>query len=73
MPVLGVYTICNTGSVIVHAIDQYGERVFASINGENPEVCDIVPEINEDGEEIWGFRFSGSDWFINLDDVMRVA
>ena len=72
MPVIGVYTFCGAGSVLIHEINQCDERVFASINGKNPEWCDIVFSINEYGEYLWGFYFEDSDWFINLDNVMRV-
>ena len=39
--VIGVFAICNTGAVLVHAIDYGEDRVLASINGENPEWCSL--------------------------------
>ncbi len=35
--VIGVYTICNTGAVLVHQIDYSEDRVLASINGQGPK------------------------------------
>jgi len=37
--VIGVYSLCNTGAVLVHAIDYAEDKILASINGENPEWC----------------------------------
>ena len=31
--VIGVYSLCNTGVVLVHAIDYAEEKILASING----------------------------------------
>ena len=40
--VIGVYAICNTGAVLVHAIDYGEDKVLASINGEDAEWCDLT-------------------------------
>ena len=67
--IIGVYTFCNTGSVLVHAID--GDRVLASINGEDAAWCDVTEEYVEATEELeCGFRFG--KWFIPFSEVMRV-
>ena len=67
--IVGVYTFCNTGSVLVHAID--GDRVLASINGEDAAWCDVTEEYVEATEELeCGFRFG--KWFIPFSEVMRV-
>lgn len=67
--IVGVYTFCNTGSVLVHAID--GDRVLASINGEDAAWCDVIEQYVEATEELeCGFRFG--KWFIPFSEVMRV-
>ena len=67
--IVGVYTFCNTGSVLVHAID--GDRVLASINGKDAAWCDVTEEYVEATEELeCGFRFG--KWFIPFSEVMRV-
>ena len=67
--VIGSYPFSNTGSVLVHAID--GDRVLASINGEDAAWCDVTEEYVEATEELeCGFRFG--KWFIPFSEVMRV-
>ncbi|MBR3585255.1 MAG: hypothetical protein IKO00_04470 [Oscillospiraceae bacterium] len=68
--VIGVYPICNTGAVLVHAID-YGEgRVLASVNGADPEWCGLTEEYMETTEELeLGFRLG--ELFIPFCEVMR--
>lgn len=67
--VIGAYLFCNTGSVLVHAID--GDRVLASINGEDAAWCDVTEEYVEATEELeCGFRFGKR--FIPFSEVMRV-
>ena len=34
---IGVFPMFNTGDICVHEIDHAEDRVFASMNGENPE------------------------------------
>ena len=68
--VIGVYPICNTGAVLVHAIDYGEDRVLASINGENPEWCDMTEEYMElTGELEQGFHLG--ELFIPFCEVMR--
>ena len=65
--VIGVYPICNTGAVLVHAID-YGEgRVLASVNGADPEWTEEYMETTEELE--LGFRLG--ELFIPFCEVMR--
>ena len=45
--VIGVYAICNTGAVLVHAIDYGEDKVLASINGEDAEWCDLTEQYME--------------------------
>ena len=68
--VIGVYPICNTGAVLVHAID-YGEnRVLASVNGADPAWCRLEEEYMEaTGDLELGFRLG--EWFIPFCEVMR--
>ena len=63
LPVIGTYPICNTGAVLVHRID--GDRVLASINGTDPEWCQIM-----EAEE--GLGFTLGSFFVPLVEVMRV-
>ena len=58
--VIGVYPLFNTGGICVHAIDYAEDKVPASVNGENPEWCEMAekPQPEEDGSEMEsGFLF----------------
>jgi len=48
--VIGVYTFCSTGSVLVHELD--GDKVLASINGKHLEWCDITERYSEDKKRL---------------------
>lgn len=68
--VIGVYALCNTGAVLVHAIDYGEDRVLASINGEDAEWCSLTEEYMEaTGELELGFTLGGL--FIPFCEVMR--
>ena len=68
--VIGVYTICNTGAVLVHAIDYGEDKVLASINGIEPEWCDLTEEYMEVTQELeLGFRLGSL--FVPFCEVMR--
>ena len=68
--VIGVYSLCNTGAVLVHAIDYAEDKILASINGENPKWCDMTEEFMEvTGETELGFTLGS--FFIPLCEVMR--
>ena len=69
LKVIGTYPLTNTGSVCIHAIDDDGEMILASINGVDPEWCWMTDEIR-DGEPELGF-YLGS-FFVPLCQVMRV-
>ena len=66
----GVYGLCNTGAVLVHAIDYPEDKVLASINGENPQWCDITEACREGEDELELGFFLGSI-FVPFCDVMR--
>ena len=34
---IGVFAVCNTGGICVHAIDHTEEKVLASMNGKDPK------------------------------------
>ena len=68
MDVIGVYAICNTGSVCVHELAD--DRVLASINGHDPMWCDVTEKVNDDGE--WESGFVLGYFFIPFSQVMRV-
>lgn len=68
--IIGVYPICNTGAVLVHAIDYAESRILVSINGPESCWCPITEEYVEvTGELELGFRLGS--WFIPLCEVMR--
>ena len=66
--VIGIYSITNTGAVLVHSIDYDQDRVLASINGQRPTWCDMM-EKDIDGELTLGFVFGA--FFIPFDQIMR--
>ena len=68
--VIGVYGLCNTGSVLVHAIDYPEDKVLASINGDNPQWCEITEACRE-GEDELELGFFLSSFFVPFYDVMR--
>ncbi len=68
--VIGVYSLSNTGAVLVHAIDYGEDKILASINGQNPEWCSMTEEYVELTEELeLGFRIG--DLFVPFCEVMR--
>ena len=68
--VIGVYTLCNTGAVLLHKIDYGEDRVLASINGRNPEWCSLKEEYWEcTGEQELGFNLGSI--FVPLAEVQR--
>ena len=68
--VIGVYSLTNTGAVLVHAIDYDGERVLASINGRDAEWCGLTEACAEGMEDMeLGFRLGSI--FVPLSEVMR--
>jgi len=68
--VIGVYTLTNTGAVLVHAIDYSEDKILASINGENPEWCRMTEQYVEHlEEEELGFLLG--ELFVPLCEVMR--
>ena len=68
--VIGVYPLCNTGTVLVHKLDYGEDRVLASINGADPEWCSLVEEYYEcSGEPELGF-YLGSI-FVPFIEVQR--
>lgn len=68
--VIGVYTLCNTGVVLVHQIDYGEDRVLASFSGSEPEWCEMTEQyMEETGEEELGFTLGSL--FVPLFQVMR--
>ena len=68
--VIGVYPVCNTGAVLVHAIDYGEDKVLASINGKDPEWCCLTEQYVEGtGEEELGFTLGS--FFVPFCEVMR--
>lgn len=72
---IGVFPMFNTGNICVHEIDHAEDRVFASMNGENPEWYSITEkpqsEMGGDGDEMEsGFLFGS--FFVPFSKIMRV-
>lgn len=71
--VIGVYPLFNTGGICVHAIDYAEDKVLASVNGENPEWCEMAeksqPE-DDDSEMESGFLFGS--FFVPFSGVIRM-
>ena len=68
--VLGVCSFCNTGAILIHAIDYSEDKVLASINGEGVEWCAMTEQYTEvAGEMEPGFTFGSL--FIPFAEVMR--
>lgn len=71
--VIGVYPLFNTGGICVHVIDYAEDKVLASVNGENPEWCEMAEKLQpeEDGSEMEsGFLFGS--FFVPFSGVMRM-
>ena len=65
--IIGVFPMFNTGGICVHAED----KVLASVNGENPEWCEMAEQPQEDGDEMEsGFLFGS--FFVPFSGVMRM-
>lgn len=72
LPVIGVYTISNNGSLVVHAIED--ERVQVSLNGGVPEWCERYSQIVVDDQAefemedgfLWGERR------VPFSEIMRI-
>lgn len=50
--IVGVFPMFNTGGICVHAIDDAEDKVLASVNGENPEWCEMTEQPRENGDEM---------------------
>ena len=68
--VIGVYTLCNTGAVLVHAIDYGEDKVLASINGISPEWCEMTEQYTEAAGEM-ELGFCLGSLFVPFSEIMR--
>lgn len=71
--VIGVFPVCNTGGICVHAIDYAEDKVLASMNVEDPEWLAIIerPLSEISGNEMEsGFVFGS--FFVPFSEVLRV-
>ena len=68
--VIGIYALCNTGAVLVHQIDYAEDKVLASLNGKDPEWCEIKEEYSEETQDAEPGFYLGSI-FVPLAEVMR--
>lgn len=76
--IIGVFPVCNTGGICVHEIDYAGDRVLASMNGENPEWHPIEEKCmaeltgEEKDRDVWEQGFMFGSFFVPFSEVMRV-
>ena len=72
LPVIGVYTISNNGSLVVHAIDD--ERVQVSLNGGEPEWCERYSQIvvDDQGEFDMEDGFLWGEMKVPFSGIMRI-
>ena len=72
LPVLGIYPLTNTGSLVIHSMDD--EQVQVSLNGGKPESCERVSQIklDDDGEYDMVDGFLWGEMLVPFDDVMRL-
>lgn len=72
LPVIGVYTISNNGSLVVHAIED--ERVQVSLNGGVPEWCERYSQIavNDQGEYDMEDGFLWGELRVPFSEIMRI-
>ena len=69
---VAAYPMFNTGGICVHAIDDAEDKVLASVNGENPEWCEMAEQPQEDGDEMEsGFLFGS--FFVAFSGVIRMG
>ncbi len=68
---IGVYSLTNACSVLVHRIDYMDDRVLFSLNCESPEWCEMTEEYVESSDSLEpGFAFGSL--FVPFSEVMRV-
>jgi hypothetical protein len=71
--VIAAYCIGNAASVNIYEIEyDIVDRVLAGINNEEPEWYDIVYDFDNDDEEDTRAGFMMGEWFIPLDECMKV-
>ena len=68
--IIGVYPICNTGAVLVYAIDYGEDKVLAGINDQEPEWCSLAEEYYECTEE-QELGFHLGSFFVPFCEVQR--
>ena len=66
--IIGVCTLCSTGTVLVYQIDYGEDKVLAGVNGEAPEWCSMAEQSLDDELEP-GFMLGS--FFIPFSQVMR--
>jgi len=75
---IGVFAVCNTGGICVHAVDHGEEKVLASMNGKNPQWYEMaekpLSEItgDEKDKDVWETGFLFGSFFVPFSEVMRV-
>lgn len=68
--IIGIYPLCNTGAVLVYAIDYSEDKVLAGVNDNQPEWFKLTEEYSEISQELeLGFRMGAL--FIPLYEVQR--
>lgn len=70
--IIGVYPICNTGSLLVHKIDYTEDKILVSLNGKDREWCNMI-EGYADGSDELEIGFKWGELFVPFADVMRMT
>ena len=68
--IIGFFPLCNLGAILVHAIDYAEDKVLASVNGIEPQWCDMTEEYRETSEEL-ELGFNLGSIFCPFSEVMR--
>ena len=68
LKIIGVYPLTNTAALYVHKIDYAEDRLYVSMNGEDPEWYKIKSE-NINGYWESGFYFGNA--FVMVADILR--
>lgn len=75
---IGVFAVCNTGGICVHAIDHAEDKVLASMNGKDPKWYDMTEKPlsyitgDEKDDDTWKRGFLFGSFFVPFSEVMRV-
>ena len=67
--VIGIYPLCNTGSLVIIKLDEQEERVLVGLNGQNPEWCKIEERMDPESPEETIPGFYWGELYVSFTDV----